>query len=334
MKDPVRPLTLSDIAQKLGVSKSTVSRVVNYKGRISTETRKRVLDLVNSVGYEPFSARRALFPKRTDSIGVVLPKDAEKGEIPFFQSCVTGISQSVYDAGFDVVVAFQGKNDNTPLRRLVQRRKADGFVLTRLESQDEAVSFLRDEGVPFIVIGTSPNEDFCQIDSDHISGCREMTEFMIGKGCRHVAVLAGNRKHVVNDLRLEGFNIAMREACIPIEEEAVFWDIAEKEDVFCVLPDIMKKNPQCIVCLDDVICVYVLQWLRMNDYEVPTDIQLISFYDNGILENITPPVTALNIDIAELTKKAALLLVDMIEGKKVPLWTKVDYEMKIRESFR
>ena len=86
--------------------------------------------------------------------------------------------------------------------------------------------------------------------------------------------------------------------------------------------------------MDDIICVYVLKWLKQNDYEVPADIQVISFYDSQVLENNTPPITALNVNVSNLTKKAGSLLVDIIEGKKVPSHTKVGYELRIRESFR
>lgn len=334
MEKTASVVTISDIAEELGVSKSTVSRVINCKGRIGAETRRRVMEKVESYNYIPNPMAKGLVLRRTFNIGVVIPRDADKGDVPFFQNCLVGISESVYKFGYDALVVVQGGGDMTPLRRLVTNRKVDGVILTRLEEQDESIDFLKKEGIPFVVMGTSDDEDFCQIDSDMISGCFDMTKFMIQKGCRKVAVLSGNKKHKVNGFRFEGFKKALAESNISVDDCIVRWNLENLESVSAILPEVMKENPQCLVCMDDVVCVYVLKWLKQNEYEVPTDIQVVSFYDNPVLENYTPPVTALDVNVSDLTKKAGSILVDMVEGKEVPHQTKVSYEIKIRESFR
>lgn len=325
-------VTISDIAKELGVSKSTVSRVINCKGRIGAETRRRVMEKVQSCNYVPNTMAKGLVLRQTFNIGVVIPKNEEDN--PFFQNCLVGISESVYKAGYDALIVVQGGGDITPLRRLVINRKVDGIILTRLEEKDESVDFLKKEGIPFIVMGTPDDNEFCHVGSDQISGCYEMTKFMISRGCEKVAVLAGDNKNSVNTFRFEGFKRGFASSGISLDGSVVHWNLESQKDVFSVLPDIMKKNPQCLVCMDDIICVYVLKWLKQNDYEVPADIQVISFYDSQVLENNTPPITALNVNVSNLTKKAGSLLVDIIEGKKVPSHTKVGYELRIRESFR
>ncbi len=334
MERTLAVITISDIAKELGVSKSTVSRVINCKGRIGAETRKRVLAKVQECNYIPNPMAKGLVLRRTFNVGIVIPKDADKGDIPFFQGCLVGISEAVYKAGYDAIIVVQSGNDITPLRRLVTNRKVDGVLLTRIEEQDEAVEFLKKEKVPFVVMGTSEDEELCQIDSDQLTGCYEMTKFMIKKGCKKMAVLAGSPKHLVNGFRFDGFKKAVEESGLSLDECIVIWDLMEQKSISNVLPEIMKENPQCIVCMDDAICVCVLKWLKQNDYEIPTDIQVLSFYDNPVLENNTPSITSLNVNIANLTKKAGNLLVEMIEGKEVPSRTKVNYELKIRESFR
>lgn len=325
-------VTISDIAQELGVSKSTVSRVINCKGRIGAETRRRVMEKVQSCNYVPNPMAKGLVLRQTFNIGVVIPKNEEDN--PFFQNCLVGISESVYKAGYDALIVVQGGGDITPLRRLVINRKVDGVILTRLEEKDESVEFLKKEGIPFIAMGTPEDNEFCHVGSDQISGCYEMTKFMISRGCEKVAVLAGDSKNSVNTFRFEGFKRGLASSGISLDGCVVHWNLESQKDVFSVLPDIMKENPQCLVCMDDIICVYVLKWLKQNDYEVPADIQVISFYDSQVLENNMPPITALNVNVSNLTKKAGNLLVDMIEGKKVPSHTKVGYELRIRESFR
>lgn len=327
-------VTIADIAKELGVSKSTVSRAINYKGRIGSVTRNKVLQMAESYNYISNSMPRRLFAKKTFNIGVVLPVDADKGDLPFFQNCLMEISEIVYKNGYDVVLIVQSGNDITPLRRVVSNKKVDGVILTRLEENDESVKFLKKEDVPFLVFGTSEDEELYQIDSDQVSGCFEMTKFMIKQGCNRFAFLGGNINHKVNIFRLKGFTDACISSGISFVDCPVFWGVDNKKKIDKILPEILKDNPQCLVCMDDKICVFVLKWLKQNEYEIPSDIQLISFYDNQVLENNTPPITALNVNIASFAKEASKVLVGLMEGKDVRKKTSVGYEIKIRESFR
>ena len=179
MEKMTAAVTIADIAEKLGDSKSTVSRAINCKGRIGAETRRKILEMAESCNYIPNPMAKGLVLRRTFNIGVVIPRDADKGDIPFFQNCLVGISEAVYRLDYDVVLVVQGADDITPLRRLVTNRKVDGVILTRLEEDDQAVKFLKKEGIPFLVFGTSDDEELYQIDSDQVSGCFEMTKFMI-----------------------------------------------------------------------------------------------------------------------------------------------------------
>lgn len=334
MERNVSTVTIADLADRLGVSKSTVSRALNCKGRIGADTRRKILEMAESCNYIPNSMAKGLVLRKTFNIGVVIPRDADKGDVPFFQNCLVGISEAAYKLDYDVVLVVQGGNDITPLRRLVTNRKVDGVILTRLEENDESVRYLKKEGIPFIVFGTTEDEDIYQIDSDQVSGCFEMTRFMIDKGCGHVAVLGGNKNYRVNAYRFKGFEQACISKGVSLDDCRIFWDMDGQKAVDMVLPDLMKENPQCLVCMDDTICVYVLKWLRHNDYEVPADIQVISFYDNQVLENNSPPVTALNVNVSSFTGEASRILAGLIEGREVPKKTTVEYQLMIRESFR
>ena len=290
------------------------------------------MEKVQSCNYVPNPMAKGLVLRQTFNIGVVIPRNEEDN--PFFQNCLVGISESVYKAGYDALIVVQGGGDITPLRRLVINRKVDGVILTRLEEKDESVDFLKKEGVPFVVMSTSKDNEVCHVGSDQISGCYEMTKFMISRGCEKVAVLAGDSKNSVNTFRFEGFKRGLASSGISLDGCVVHWNLEIQKDVFSVLPDIMKENPQCLVCMDDIICVYVLKWLKQNDYEVPADIQVISFYDSQVLENNTPPITALNVNLSNLTKTAGRQLVDIIKRKKEPNNPKKRYKLRIRESFR
>lgn len=327
-------VTISDIARELGVSKSTVSRVINCKGRIGESTRQRVQDCVRNHDYRPNTIARSLAQKRTYNIAVVIPRDADRGDVPFFQNCLVGISEVIYSRGFDAILAVEEGDETGALRRLVSNRKVDGVVLLRLTENDAAVEFLEQEKIPFVAMGTSDDAGVVQVDNDQVSGCMEMTDFMIKRGCFHMALLGGDGTLPVNGRRYEGFKQACEKNNISLNESHCWWNLDSESDINRALPEIMRENPQCLVCADDVVCSRVLKWLSANGYEVPADIQVISFYDSPVLESHDPPVTALCVSAFEMSRCAGNLVLDLIEGKKVSRRHSVGYEIKIRESFR
>jgi DNA-binding LacI/PurR family transcriptional regulator len=345
-------LTIADIARELGVSKTTISRVISGKGRISEETRVRVQTWIRKHNYTPNYIARGLANNKTYNAAIVIPKDADKGDVPFFQDCLIGISETIARRGYDAVLAIENGDDISTLERMVRHHKVDGVVLTRLVENDWAAEFLQNESVPFVALGTTNENAYCQVDSDQSAGCYEITMHVLKGGCRRVVLLGGDRRHLVNKRRYDGFEKAFAQynkdsldagvsmrgriktelRTVELKPLDVVWDLYDAPAVNEALNNVLKEAPQCIVCMDDVICTRVLAYLKQKEYQIPEDIQIVSFYDSSILENNTPPITALSVNAFELSKTAGTVLTDMIEGKKVPQKNTVAYQIKFRES--
>jgi len=324
--------TIADIAKELGVSKSTVSRVINGTGRIGEETRLKVQNWIKEHDYAPNPTARALATNKTFNIAVVIPKDADKGDIPFFQKCLIVITETVECFGYDTLVSFENSSDISTLKRLVNNHKVDGVVLTRLDEEDPAVSFLKQENIPFVGIGTVKDKSIYQVDSDPVAGCFDLTQMILNKGYSNLVLLAGNENHLVNKERFEGYEKAFESNGLALDKGKVYWNMEKSDNVFLHLPEIMKTKPQCLVCMDDVICSTVLLWLRVNEYKVPQDIQVISMYDSFTLENNIPSITALNVNVDEMSRLAGNVIVNLLEEKPVENINQVDYQVKIRNS--
>ena len=209
--DGRQPETILDIAEDLHLSKTTVSRALSGKGRVSAQTRERVNAYIKENGYRPNLVAKSLAVSRTFNIGVALPTDAEANEIPFFQVCLHGITEAANARDYDVVLNVMTQRDISSLKRMVRNKKVDAVIITRLVSDDKAVAFLLESGLPFALIGTSDEASIVQIDCDHASGCREVTAHALGGGGRRVALLAGDPRHHVNKDRYSGFLAAHRE---------------------------------------------------------------------------------------------------------------------------
>lgn len=325
-------LTISDIARELGVSKTTVSRAISGKGRIGEATRRRVKDYIEAHNYRPNVIAKSLAQSKTFNIGVVLPADTKQTEIPFFQSCLMGICDVAAGFEYDVVVVTATENDTNLIERLIRNHKVDGIVLTRPTVNDMAIAYLKQSGIPFVVIGSAEDESIIQIDNHHIGGCCELTSVLLKLGYKNIAFLSGSKYHIVNNNRYKGFKQAFKQQERNFDERLVFLDLINYVQIDRAVELIMQQKPECIVCSDDVICSRTLIKLNELGYSVPQDIKVASFYDSVHLANYNPPITSLKIDIKALGIEAGKVLISLINGEDVPHQTLLDYEIVLKKS--
>ena len=325
-------ITIGDIANALGLSKTTVSRAISGKGRISIATKKKVEDYVREHNFKPNVIAKGLAQSKTFNIGAILPADANLAEIPFFQSCLMGICEEAATIDYDVVVTTVKEDDITLLKRLISNQKVDGVILTRALVNDEPAKFLKEASIPFVVIGQSEDNEIIQIDSNHVTACKELTSLLLMSGNKKIALLAGNQNHIVNRNRYEGFLKAHKEANEMVDERLIFLDMNNKAVIDHAVNKIMDSQVDCIVCSDDFICLRVLAKLEENNYIIPEHIKVASFYNSVHLENYNPPITSLNINVKDLGIAAVRKLNEIFLGNEAIPKTWVNYEITLRKS--
>jgi len=333
-QDASSSVTIDDIAEKLGISKTTVSRAISGKGRISSETRAKVLECIQECGYRPNHIAKSLAFSKSFNIAVAVPNDAEVNEIPFFQTCLNGIASAVGKADYDVIFSVTAHDSCSGLKRLVRNRKVDGVILTRLFANDRAVEYLKSSGIPFVVIGTSTDPDIIQVDSNQEEGCREMTRYLLHQGETSIVLLAGDPQHQVNKDRHKGFCSAMEAGGYTDYEKNIYWNTSNTEDAEMLVKKLIGTECKCIVCMDDVICSRVLKALHKERIRVGEDIRVVSFYDSASMEQYHPPITALHVAVEQLSCKAGELILDTLSGKEVKKVNRVGWELRIRDSSR
>ncbi len=325
-------ITIGDIARDLGLSKSTISRAISGKGRISEATMLKVQDYIRQHNYKPNAIAKGLAQSKTYNIGVVLPADANLIEIPFFQGCLMGICEEAASQDYDVVVTMIKEDDITFLQRLVNNQKVDGVILTRSLLNDIPANYLKGSGIPFVVIGSCEDEEIIQVDNDHIAGCCELTSIMLISGCHSLAFLAGNQNHIVNRNRYAGFMKAFQDLKVSMNDSIVFLDMNNNILIDRAVKSVMDRHIDCIICSDDLICTRVLTTLNAGNYTIPDDVKVASFYNNAHLDSYNPPITALSIDPKELGIAAAKRLIDKISGITGIPKTWVNYEIVLKRS--
>lgn len=329
---PTGKLTIADIAEELGVSKTTVSRAISGKGRIGKETVQRVIECIEKNNYKPNSIAKGLANSKTYNIGIAFPADADLRNTPFFQICLLGVCEVAAAMDYDVVVTTVKETDINLLKRLVEHNKVDGVILTRNIANDIAISYLKQTGIPFVLVGSSEDDTILQIDNNHMEACEKLVSLLIADGVKGIAMIAGERKHIVNRYRCEGYYNALRNNGVPIEQDLIFPDCNSSIYIEQAVNYILKRKAECIVCTDDVICGKVLALLREEGYSVPGDIKIASFYDSVYMESNNPPITAIGISAEELGSTAGKRLIGLIGGDNNTSKAVLDYEIHLRRS--
>ena len=324
-------ITIANIAEELGVSKTTVSRAISGKGRISEATRQRVREYMQENNYKPNVIAQGLAKSKTYNIGVVMPSDYGLEDMSYFQNCLVGLQEmaSIYE--YDIILTVCNNNDLGQLKRIISNGKVDGVILMRTLIEDEAVKLLLEQEFPFVVIGTSGYNNVIQIEHNHYEGCKELTSMLLMKQLKRIAVIGGSESHMVTGSRIKGYMAAYKELNIPVPQGLVFLNQDNYIMIDRAIDNIFLKGADC---MDDSICSAVLNRLQKEDIRVPADIKIASFFDSMLLKHNIPAITSLSFDVQEIGRVACKTLIDMLGGVKVQEITYLGYKVELKESTR
>jgi len=326
-------ITIDDVAKALGISKTTVSRAISGRGRVSEKTKKRVLEYIKEVDYVPNAMAKGLAQRRNFNICVTLPGDYNAMELSFFHSILVGISDYLADKEYDILIAKVTENDISGLKRIVNNKKVDGVILTRTVIDGEAIKFLKTIDMPYLAIGSCPYDDVVQIDSMNYEGALELTSILLSKNFKKISLVCGNMLHYVTSDRLNGFKDAFKQANMKFDSSLLYTDVVSESGIDKAVEDALRNGTDCIVCMDDYICTRVLRKLKTEKKKVPRDVKVASFYGSPILEFNVPAITCLEYPEDEIGMLAARTMLEMLEGEEdVPLKQRVGYNVVLKES--
>ncbi len=330
-KEVGNKISVKEIASALGISATTVSRTLSGKGRVGEETKEKIREYIRVNDYEP-NIRQKPLALQTRNICVTLPGEKDFAELPFF----TKILLSIYDyfeaRDYNVIPVKLMTTDITPLIKLVKNHKIDGVIFTRSVQESMGVKYLQEQGVPFVIVGTYDDKSVWQVDVDQENGCRELTSILIKKGLRKIALFSADRRHGVTKSRYKGFVRAFRENDFSIDQSLIFDDMGNEVVAEKVIEDMLKEQVECIVCMDDYICLCLLNKLRRENVKIPDDIRVASFYNSSLLNNYDTSITCLEFDTYEMGTVASKMLLDILEGDTTPKQIMLGYQVILKKS--
>ncbi len=323
-------VTIADIAQDLGISKTTVSRSISGKGRIGDATRERVLQYIAEHDYKPNMIAKSLANSCTYNIGVIMPENYCMSDAAFFVNCLSGVHAAAAARGYDVLLTVCDNIDLENLERMVARRKVDGVVVMRTFVEDHAIPLLIKKQMPFVVAGSSTIEHVIQIDHKNEEACKKLTELLLSQNLERIALIGSNMHEVVSQKRYQGFLAAHASMGRQVRKELVYTD--STGTVGDAVENILKIGADGVICMDDHICLETLGYLKKADCLIPDQIKVASFFDSPLLENYVPSITTISFDVYKLGLVSGNTLIDVIEKKEVCRRTFVGYQIMRRGS--
>ena len=269
------PVTIKDVAKAAGVSPSTVTRVIQNKSTISDETKKRVRKAMTELNYHPNLNARSLVSSYTQVIGLVLPDDSDVFyQNPFFPSVLRGIAQVASENHYAIQIAT-GKDEKERLNaisQMVYGKRVDGLIFLYAQENDPLVQLVVDEQFPFLILGKSLSPFIPLVDNDNIQAGFDATEYFIKKGCSRIAFIGGTKKLFVTQDRLTGYEQALQEHNLPLDNQRTFFaDEFLEEKGYNFSKQLFKYDPQtdAIITTDSLLAEGVCNYLNEHQLDVP-----------------------------------------------------------------
>ena len=324
-----KPLTIGDIADALGVSKTTVSRAISGKGRVSSETKARVRRYITEHHYTPSAIAKALAKSTTYNISVVLPGECSMIWLPFYQNCLNGIVSLASSMEYDVLITPVFNDDISQLQRAVANHKVDGVIVTI--DNKAVIKYLKEVQIPFVGIDVMDEEVVC-VGGDLYGGARELTNMLIAKGCKNIGLIGGDSSSIFNQKCFQGFKDAFLDTSMQYNEDLIYLDVECAEKTEQAVAELLRKKADCIVCMNDTICIYAINKIKAENIKISEDIKIASFYNSDLLNLVTSSITAIDFDLMGIGKESFKILYDMLNGRKIRRKNLLGYNVLIKDS--
>ncbi len=326
--------TMREVAERAGVSATTVSHVINGTRFVSEELVARVRKAINNLEYQPDRRARSLRRGRSETIAVVV---SDIGNT-FFSEIVRGVEDRLLETGYDVLLCDTGEDPSVEKRHvaMMMEHRVDGFVVAPTVEGEATLEPLVRRGIPLVVVDRAVGLDVDQVFSDNERGGYEAARHLIGLGHRRIGAiveLAGVRSF---DDRVRGWKQAFKEVGIALQKGDVRQAGLEVEGATMATKALLSVKGERVTAIfssNNLMTLGVLRHLREAGLRCPEDVSLVGFDDPPWAASYRPAITSVAQQPHEMGYKAAEMLVKRIEGNSAPsVQVRLECELRVRES--
>jgi LacI family transcriptional regulator len=316
-----RQPTMADLARELGVSTATISRALKDYPDISSETKRRVIELADKLNYRPNSFAASLRKNESRIIGVIIPEVVNH----FFSSVIKGIMEEVYEAGYRVMLCQSDESYEKEVKdaEALLNSRVDGLLVslaTETVHLDHFRDFL-DLDIPIVFFDKVPLDfqNCSKVIVDDYEGALNAVAHLISQGYRRIAHIGGPFGAYTAKLRLRGYRAALAQAGIPYDEHLVTecHDVSHEEGVHFANLLLDTQEPiDAFFCVTDDVAIGALTALKARGIAIPQEMAVVGFSNWKMSAVVEPPLSSVDQPGFEMGTLAAQTLLAEIEANK------------------
>lgn len=314
-----RRVTSQDVAQRAGVSRTTVSLVLNrVEGvQISEKTRKRVIRIANELGYVPEAAAQALASRRSQFIGLILSRKPEHiATDAFLSQIINSLVEMVRQNGMRLLIDIvEDTQHRESYLELAWGRRIDGILLSGPRVDDQALMTLERDGFPTVLMGELPNTNFCSVDVDNRAAAEMAVAHLLKLGHRRIACITNaSLAYTAAVDRLDGYRDALASADLPYDPQLVRYGDFGPESGRVQMGELLKLEdpPSAVFVASDVVAFGAMNAIREHGLAIPGDIAVVGFDDVPFARYVDPPLTSIHLPAVDLAQRATEILLQLI----------------------
>ena len=329
-------LTLEQIATIAGVSRATVSRVINTDPNVSEKTRARVMRVIQEFNFQPNRAARSLAGGRAGVIGLVIPVGV--GTIfaePFFSLLIQGVTfeSNSRDVSTMLWLAEPGY-ERRMITKILYNGLVDGLIISSTTSDDPLIEAICRSHMPFVIVGRYPCQDELNyVDSDNLNGAYQAVEHLLGLGHRRIATISGPQNTAVGLDRYQGYVQTLHQHGMPVLPELVVESNFTDQGGYTAMQQLLPQHPDAVFVASDWMALGAMRALREVGVRVPEDIALVGFDDIPLASQTMPPLTTIRQQILQMGALASQVLLDLLDNPgSLPVQKILPTELVVRAS--
>lgn len=326
--------TIKDVAREAGVSINTVSRALNGKPDVNSETKRLVLEAAERLKYTPNKLARGLRSNKTGVIGVIVADIAN----PFFSAVVKGMGKAAKELGYSIILQDTGenyKNEEEAIQIMISEQ-VDGLLITPVQTEKRSIHMLQESGIPFVLVARHFNDlDTDYVVADDVQGGYLATAHLIEKGHEKIAFINGPAYNSSAIERFQGYKKALEEHDIELNEKLMRNGALTMEDGYTYGKALLMDHdpqPTALFTFSDFVALGAMKAVHELGLRIPDDIAIVGYDDIDFAFCLESPLTTIRFPKREIGEEAISVVEKKIDGQKRHSHLEIPVELVIRQS--
>jgi LacI family transcriptional regulator len=305
--------TMKQVAERAGVSTTTVSHVINNTRVVSQEARERVLSVIQEMRYIPSAVARSLKNDRTHTLGMMIPNNSN----PYFAELIQGIEDECFKLGYNIILcnSYDDPRKQVAYIRVLMEKRIDGLILVSSGSDPELTQLLADEAIPKVLVDrelTGVTADF--IESDHEQGGFQATQYLLQLGHTNIACVTGPANLLSSSDRVTGYRRALQQAGVAFNPDFLVHSDFTSQGGFTAFQQLLTlaTRPTAIFATNDLMAIGGICAANQLHISVPEQLSVLGYDDIALASFSTPPLTTIAQPKYQIGVLTAQVLVNRI----------------------